>query len=171
MQDAGGGLSNGAMGAVRLPKMLVLTIDDFVSAQTRPLPPCGCPCPRTRGRLRPWAAARARRRTTRPTRRPTPRVPRPVARRGAVTAARRGRQRRARHLPAASASSTPSGCCRARWTPSTTSATATRPVKALFPRPIPPRFPVLARAHLWCLVARMWRVNLPSCVKSIPIHV
>ena len=37
----------------------------------------------------------------------------------------------------------------------------TRPVKALFPRPIPPRFPVLARACLWCLVARMWRVNLP----------
>ena len=35
------------------------------------------------------------------------------------------------------------------------------PVKALFPRPIPPRFPVLARAFLWCLVARMWRVNLP----------
>ena len=35
------------------------------------------------------------------------------------------------------------------------------PVKALFPRPISPKFPVLARACLWCLVASMWRVNLP----------
>ena len=34
-------------------------------------------------------------------------------------------------------------------------------------RPIPPSFSVLARACLWCLGARMWRVNLPLCVKSI----
>ena len=43
-----------------------------------------------------------------------------------------------------------------------------RPVKALFFRPIPPSFLVLARARLWCLGARMWRVNLPWYVKSIP---
>ena len=30
---------------------------------------------------------------------------------------------------------------------------------ALFPPPIPPSFPVLARAFLWCLGARMWRVK------------
>ena len=42
------------------------------------------------------------------------------------------------------------------------------PVKALFPRSIPPNFPVLARACLWCLGARMWHVNLPRGVKSIP---
>ena len=43
-----------------------------------------------------------------------------------------------------------------------------KPVKALFSRPIPPSFSVLARARLWCLGARMWRVNLPRGVKSIP---
>ena len=37
-----------------------------------------------------------------------------------------------------------------------------------FPRPIPPTFPVLARACLWCLGARMWRVNLRRGVRSIP---
>ena len=36
------------------------------------------------------------------------------------------------------------------------------------PRPIPPSFPVLARACLWCLGARMWRVDLPWGVKSVP---
>ena len=40
-------------------------------------------------------------------------------------------------------------------------AHALRPVKALFPRPIPPSFPAVARACLWCLGARMWRANLP----------
>ena len=43
-----------------------------------------------------------------------------------------------------------------------------RPAKALLPPcPILPSFSVLARACLWCLGARVWRVNLPSCVKSI----
>ena len=31
-------------------------------------------------------------------------------------------------------------------------------------RLILPNFSVLARACLWCLGARMWRVNLPACV-------
>ena len=35
------------------------------------------------------------------------------------------------------------------------------PSKSLFFRPTPPRFPVLARACRWCLVARMWRADLP----------
>ena len=47
-------------------------------------------------------------------------------------------------------------------------AGSVRPAKALSFRPIPPSFLVLARARLWCLGARMWRVNLPWCVKSIP---
>ena len=41
-------------------------------------------------------------------------------------------------------------------------------VKALFPRSIPPSFPVLARACLWCLGARTWRVNLPRGVTGTP---
>ena len=45
------------------------------------------------------------------------------------------------------------------------------PPKPFFPRLILPNFSVLARACLWCLGARMWRVNLPSCVKSTPICV
>ena len=45
------------------------------------------------------------------------------------------------------------------------------PSKPFSPRPILPNFSVLARACLWCLGARTWRVNLPSRVKSIPIHV
>ena len=35
-----------------------------------------------------------------------------------------------------------------------------------FPRPIPPSFPVLARACPWCLGARVWRVDLPWGVKK-----
>ena len=50
-------------------------------------------------------------------------------------------------------------------------ATAGGPSKPFFPRLILPNFSVLARACLWRLGARMWRVKLPSCVKSIPIHV
>ena len=38
----------------------------------------------------------------------------------------------------------------------------------LLQSPIPPSFSVLARACLWCLDARSWRVNLPRGVKSIP---
>ena len=50
---------------------------------------------------------------------------------------------------------------RSGWT-YTASRPATWPARALLPEsPIPPRFPVLARACLWCLVARMWRVTLP----------
>ena len=38
-----------------------------------------------------------------------------------------------------------------------------------FPQsPIPPSFSVLARACLWYLGARMWCVNLPRGVKSVP---
>ena len=48
----------------------------------------------------------------------------------------------------------------------TLSATAAR--RLFFPRPIPPCFPVLARACLLCLGARMWRVDLLRGVKSIP---
>ena len=33
--------------------------------------------------------------------------------------------------------------------------------KPFFPRLISPNFAVLALACLWCLSARMWRVNLP----------
>ena len=47
-------------------------------------------------------------------------------------------------------------------------STYSGPSKPFFPRLILPNFSVLARACLWCLGARMWRVNLPSCVKSIP---
>ena len=36
-----------------------------------------------------------------------------------------------------------------------------------FPRRIPPSIPVLARACLWCLGARTWRVNLLRGVQSI----
>ena len=40
------------------------------------------------------------------------------------------------------------------------------PSTSFFLRPIPPSFPVLARACLWCLGARKWRVNLPSCCEK-----
>ena len=42
------------------------------------------------------------------------------------------------------------------------------PSKPFFSRAILPNFSVLDRSCLWWLGARMWRVNLPSCVKSIP---
>ena len=45
---------------------------------------------------------------------------------------------------------------------------AKSPQNPSLPRPIPPSFPVLARACPWCLGARVWRADLPRGVQRVP---
>ena len=113
------------MGAVRLPKILVLTIDDSLSAQRRH-----------------GAHGQG------------------VGRGGRGGVPRRAQEPVRGGGPPLLRQRTPLGRRRDRGGGQPPRAGHGR-VQPLPPPPVSPCFPVLARACLWCLGARMWRVSLP----------